>query len=51
VLGDGPPDPFEHIAAFESTIGPQHMTLTGGFVQDRQHAQGSERPAVAAPGL
>src|SRR6478609_5247925 len=37
VLGDGPPDPFEHIAALESTVGPQHMTLTGVFVQDRQH--------------
>ena len=56
VLGDGPPDPFEHIAALESTVGPQHMTLTGVFVQDRQHAQGSasrggNRVDAVAPAL
>src|SRR6478672_428933 len=56
VLGDGPPDPFEHIAALESTVGPQHMTLTGVFVQDRQHAQGSAsrggiRDEVPAPDM
>ena len=56
VLGDGPPDPIEHIAALESTVGPQHMTLTGVFVQDRQHAQGSAsrgsiRDEVPAPDM
>ena len=49
MLGDGAPDPFEHIAALESTVGPKHVTLTSVFVQNRQ--QGVREPSHASTGV